>query len=98
MARLKNASHIYEVADLFQQRCLKTQTSLLWPDRKAWSPANITSLWDAYMGNLDKGDDSFLQKWSVQLANCSPDVHRVAADAFTFYLLFPSSIKPQNKL
>lgn len=98
MARQSNSDAVYAVADLFRQRCLVGDASLLWPDRTAWTLANIDALWDTSIGRPDEGKRSFMEKWHDQLAGQSPDVHRVAADVMAFYYLFPSNIGLVAKL
>ena len=98
MARQHHADAVYRVADLFRDRCLTGGRSLLWPDRQAWTPENVDALWDAFMGHPDTGKESFLEKWRKQLADRSPDVHRVAADALALYYLFPAQIGRAAKL
>ena len=89
MARQQGADAVYRVADLFRERCLSSGASFFWPDRPAWTPENVDAHWDAFIGHPGTGKDSFLEKWGRQLADRSPDVHRVAADALEFCYLFP---------
>ena len=98
MAQLKLAPAVYEAANAFRQRCLIDQTSLLWPDRPAWTPENIDALWDAFIGRPDEGKDSFLDKWQNQLADQPPDVHRIAADATALSIseMLSVRIMPKN--
>ena len=91
MARQVGAEAIYEVAELFRQRCLVDQASLLWPGRGAWTLANLDALWAAFVERPDEGKRSFMEKWHDQLADQSPDVHRIAADLMAFYYLFPAT-------
>ena len=98
MARKANADMIYALAERFRQRCLADDRSLLWPDRTAWTLANIDSLWDAFIGQPDEGKRSFMEKWQDQLAGQPPDVHRIAADVMAFYYLFPTNIGSSAKL
>ncbi|MFM9106253.1 MAG: hypothetical protein ACKOWF_06100 [Chloroflexota bacterium] len=44
MARYPRAEPIYALAGQFRQRCLIGDTSLLWPDARAWTAANIETL------------------------------------------------------
>jgi len=81
MARQAQAETVYKVADLFRERCLKEQKSLLWPDKNAWTLDHLDALWDAFIGHPDEGKRSFMEKWRDQLAGLPPDVHRVAVDA-----------------
>ena len=98
MARVPGAEPVYETADLFRQRCLREGHSLLWPHERVWTVANISALWDAFIGHPDTGTRSFLEKWHDQLADQPEDVHRVAADSIAFYYLFPSNVGRDIKL
>jgi hypothetical protein len=98
VTRHPGAELVYETADLFRQRCLIEGRSLLWPEHRVWTVANISSLWDAFIGHPDTGKRSFLEKWRDQLADQPEDVHRVAADSIAFYYLFPSNVGQVAKL
>src|ERR1039457_5714001 len=89
---------IYRTASLFSERAVESGTSLLWPDRNAWTVENIDELLDAFITNPDEGSGTFLEKWHAQLASRSEDVHCVAADVLTFYFLFPDNIGADTKL
>ena len=69
MARFPGADAVYEVADLFRQRCLVAGQSLLWPDHRAWTVGTIDALVDAFMGREILGEGKFLDKLRDQLAN-----------------------------
>jgi hypothetical protein len=97
MARWREAGPIYDVADDFRRRCLVNRKSLLWPEKDAWTPENLSALWDAFIGRPDESKRTFLEKWRDQLADQDLDVHRVAADLMVFYYLFPGDIGPAAK-
>jgi 5-methylcytosine-specific restriction enzyme B len=98
MARISTADKVYEVANLFRQRCLQDGTSLLWPEQRVWSPETVSQHLDAFLKNEDTSDRSFLAKWHDQLSTCSDQVHQVAADVLAFYHLFPSNVGEKHKL
>ena len=100
MARFPGADAVYEVVDLFRQRCLVAGQSLLWPDRHAWTIGTIDVLVGAILGRDDSGEGIFLDKLRDQLADEPDDVLRVAADTLAFYFLFPrsSTVGPEKKL
>lgn len=89
MARTPNADAIYDVAELFRQRCIVGDRSLLWPDERAWTVSNLQNFWDAFVGQPDDSSKSFMEKWADQLAGQSDNVIRIAADITAFYGLFP---------
>src|SRR5215211_3595544 len=98
MAKKVEAESIYQVADLFRQRCLAERQSLLWPQHRVWTVQNISALWDAFIEQPDTGKRSFFDKWHDQLADQSEDIHRIAADVIAFYYLFPSNVGREAKL
>src|ERR1700733_6526053 len=98
MARESNAAAIYEAADLFRTRCLKSGLSLLWPESHAWTIDNTNRLYGAFMANPDESDQRFYDKWKAQLVDQPLDVHRIAADVVALYYLFPSKTRKETKL
>src|SRR5438105_4335819 len=99
MAKYPGADTVYEAAQQFRSRCLEAGTSLLWPEeRSIWTPENLTSLWDALVGGAIEGPGTFLDKLKSQLEAQPVPVHRLAADALTFYYLFPSNVGLKRKL
>jgi 5-methylcytosine-specific restriction enzyme B len=97
VARWTGAEEIYEIADLFRERCLADERSLLWPEVKAWTPSNLQAIWDALVRAPSEGEGAFVEKWREQLAGMPDDAYRVAADLTVLYNLFPSNIGPGNK-
>jgi MoxR-like ATPase len=98
MARVPGAEAIYEAADQFRQRCLVERHSLLWPQHRVWTTANISSLWDAFIGHPDTSRRTFFEKWRDQLADQPEAIHRIAADTIAFYHLFPSNVGHETKI
>lgn len=98
MGRYPTATAVYEVADLFRNRCLLEGASLLWPSELVWTIENLTALYDAFIRDPDTGEDTFYIKWERQLKRLPPTVHRIATDVIAFYLLFPMNIGAERKL
>jgi MoxR-like ATPase len=98
VARAPGQKAVYEIIELFKTRCLSDNKSLLWPDRAAWTTANTSALWVAFMEHPDASKRSFREKWQEQLQNESEDVHRVAAELIVLYNLFPMNIGKEAKL
>ena len=98
MAGESSSDTVYEVADLFRQRCLKEGTSLLWPESRSWTAENVAALLEAFIGHPDVGKRNFFEKWRDQLATQSGDVHRIATDVIAFYHLFPMNISSETKM
>lgn len=98
MVRRAHGTPIYSLAEQFRERCVVDDRSLLWPSHQAWTLENLDRLWTAFMDNPNEGSSSFFEKWQIQLANESDDVHRIAADLIALYYLFPSNIGPDAKM
>jgi hypothetical protein len=95
MARWAGAAPAYEAANTFRQRSLVNGESFLWPPQKVWTVANVARLRDA---TAHAGEGGFLATWRNQLANDSPDIHRIAVDVLSFYWLCPRQIRANTKL
>jgi hypothetical protein len=98
VARPPGRDAIYETAELFRQRCLVENKSLLWPGRSVWASANTSALWAAFMERPDTSKRSFLEKWHDQLQDESENVHRLAVELIALYNLFPTTIGKETKL
>jgi hypothetical protein len=99
MARYKGRDTIYDLAQQFRERCLFGESSLLWPDARAWTTENIEALHEAMFQHALYGSEgTFDQKLQLQLAPLSDDVHRIAADVSALYYLYPSNINQATKI
>src|ERR1039458_6520247 len=98
MARKAAAAAIYEAAEAFRRRCLVERRSFLWPASHAWTSSNIVAAYDAIVGHPDDGKRKLIEKLKDQTAKLHPDEHRIVADVFVFYELFPNYISAQTKV
>jgi hypothetical protein len=80
MTMKSGAEPIYEAANLFRGRCLKTDHSFLWPDARVWTLENMQRLWTRSWAIRIFPRRVFFVKWKIQLAGESEDVRRLAAD------------------
>jgi hypothetical protein len=97
MAPKSQAAPIYEAAATFRDRCLVDGTSFLWPTSSAWSKSNVSAVYDAVVEHPDSGKRKLLEKLEDQMKVLGLDAHRIIADVFLFYELFPSHISAQTK-
>jgi len=93
-----NALPIYEAARLFKERCLKTDTSLLWPGSQAWTLENLGRIQNVFFRNPAEPGKNFVKLWKAGLSGESKDAHRVAADLMALYLLFPADLSRDKKM
>lgn len=98
MARVPGRVAVYRTAEVFRERCLLKQESLLWPGRSVWTLSNISMLWAAFMERPETGKGTFLEKWEQQLSGEGPDVHCLAVEVIALYYLFPLKIEKETKL
>jgi DNA polymerase III delta prime subunit len=98
MARYKGRDTIYDLAQQFRERCLFGESSLLWPDARAWTTENIQALHDAMFSHPVHGSDqTFAQKLMKQIQPLGDDAHRIAADVSAMYYLYPRDITQPTK-
>ena len=97
MARFPGADAVYATANRFRERCLLSDSSLLWPESRAWTVANIDALLAAIAQPPRSDAKTSLERLHDQLATQPDDVVRVAGDALTLYLLFPSESAVTSK-
>lgn len=98
MARLPQCEPIYQAMQLFMQRCLRNDTSLLWPERSVWTLANVAELKRRFIDNpLIGSDTTFDQKLELQLQGASPDVWAMLGDIYYVYYLPSTHIKQPRR-
>jgi 5-methylcytosine-specific restriction protein B len=99
MARMTKFQPLYEAFQLFQQRCLQEDRSLLWPDQPIWTKSNIQN-WKAQV--IDKpmlsGELKFNEKLEQQLAGAWPILWAMAADLHYIYYLPSANITLETRL
>lgn len=95
MARKYEAAAVYEVAELFRNRCLRAGGSLLWPGSSVWTCENIERL-SATLVHIELGCP-FYEQWCPKLSRESEEVSRLACDIVAFYYLFPADLSRHKK-
>lgn len=93
----RNSVQIYKVAELFRERCLAGDNSLLRGDEQVWTDENLRELKKRFVDNPDEGKRSFIEKFRDQIGSASPGVIRLAAEALCVYFLFPSRVGAVRK-
>lgn len=92
-----DASQVYDVMRLFEQRCLRSNGSLLWDDLDIWTPDHVSTLVQHFVNAPDESDRSFWEKLAEQLSGLPQACYKIMADAFVIYALPSTFILPETK-
>jgi 5-methylcytosine-specific restriction protein B len=98
MARRDGYEKLYTSFELFRDRCLLSDRSLVWPDAQVWTRTNVAELQRRLVENPITTPASFEEKLEAQLAGASKDLWVLMADLYFIYFLPSTFIKPFKKL
>lgn len=95
-----NRSQIDELVELWKQRCLLADGSLLLDDRAIWTAGHLQDFRDRFLGNLLHGtEQDFEEKLSAQLETADLDVRWLACELVAVHFLFArNAISGERKL
>jgi 5-methylcytosine-specific restriction protein B len=97
MARYPNATSVYEAANLFCERCLLSDGSLL-GNEPLWTAENLRRLHDAFVRYPERDARSFTETFKDQIAEAGNDaIARLAAEVVAVHFLFPSNVRGNTK-
>ena len=90
---------VYQAYQLFEERCLLTDRSLIWPEKKIWTLDNLHKLKSMYGDeSIEGGDKSFESKLELQLEKADPELWGIIADLFYVFALPSKAITIEKKL
>ncbi|MES2879528.1 MAG: AAA family ATPase, partial [Pseudomonadota bacterium] len=92
-----DAERVFNAADLFKQRCLLEQKSLLLDDQLLWTTERFQALIDNYVKQPDVGDGGFYDKLASQLSTCQPLDVALMAEIFWIVQLGPTNLRAVTK-
>ena len=85
----RSRESIDQVVELWKQRCLLGDGSLLFDDRSVWSLANLQDFRQRFLAEAIYGTgQNFEEKLEKQLADASDDVRLLAAELLVVHFLF----------
>ncbi len=87
---------LLKAAEHWKQRCLNADGGLL-TDGDYWSSACLAELDERFIQNPLEGEESFIDKLQLQLADASPAAIKLMAELNWLLLLFSTNIKPATK-
>jgi len=93
----RDTTATYQAAEIFRDRCLMVDGSLLFDDSPVWTLANLDRLHEKFVDSPDESDRSFEEKFKDQIKDEGPQVIRLAAEVLAIYFLFPSSVSAGRK-
>ncbi len=85
MPRKQNAAAIYDTVQLFREKCLMDDQSLLWSEPRIWTVKNLQQLKKALIDNPDFSDKTFWEKLRDQLQEVPDDCVRILSDVVLIY-------------
>jgi 5-methylcytosine-specific restriction enzyme B len=88
---------IYRLADVWRDRCLLGNASLLWEGQHVWTKEALEAFKKCFTDNPDESSDSFEAKYERQLADQDETVVKLAAELVLVYFLFPSTVSGVRK-
>lgn len=93
----RDTSPTYKAAEVFRERCLLADGSMLFDDAPVWTAANLDRLREKFVDAPDESKRSFREKFEDQLKDEAQPVKRLAAEALAVYFLFPSNVTARLK-
>jgi 5-methylcytosine-specific restriction enzyme B len=88
---------IYAAAEVWRDRCLVADGSILQDGLNLWTPGLVDELDTRFVQNLDEGDGDFFEKLKSQLGGGSPECRQLMAEVLWILMLFQSNIGAAKK-
>ncbi len=88
----EGAERVYEAAQQWVDRCLKSDDSLFTPGEAIWAAGNLVELRERFLDNPDETKGvGFLEKLEKQLSGCAVQVYQLMAETLYFHSLIVAS-------
>ena len=87
----EGADRVYQAAQSWTDAALRSDSSLFTPGEPIWSIRWLRELRERFLEQPDASDRKFLEKLRDQLADSSPEVHQLMAEALYFHRLIVST-------
>ena len=86
--RRSDAAKVYQAAEEWVERALRSDDSLFTPGKPIWTRQWLGELHERFLDRPDDSKDGFINKLERQLANSPADVYQLMAEALYVYFLF----------
>ena len=83
----EGAEKVYEAAEAWVDRALRTDDSLFTPGKPIWTGEWLGELRERFLDRPDESGDSFLEKLQRQLEGSPTEVYQLIGEALYFYFL-----------
>lgn len=93
---VRSLANMLEGGDHWSKTCLQDDGGIL-SEHALWTPELLDELDRAYVQNPLEGDESYIDKLKLQLAEASPQAAQLMAELHWVLLLFSDNIKPDTK-
>lgn len=99
MARMTEFQPLYEAFELFKDRCLLQNRSLIWPGQEIWTITNLQR-WKKQVSDspIMEGKLNFTEKLEQQLVDAPPVLWGMAADLHYVYYLPSCNITSATRM
>ena len=88
---------IYRAAEVFRDRCLLHDGSLLFENAAVWTADNLARFHHKFVEGGDASEGTFTEKLKGQLKDQEQSVKRLAAEMLAVYFLFPINVTARRK-
>ena len=95
----EGAEAVYEAAQRWVDCALRSDDSLFTPGTPIWTPEGLGELRTRFLNQPDKGEGSFYDKLSEQLADSPPEVYQLMGEVMYvhFLIVWHGAMKPATK-
>ena len=96
-ARLSAAAAVYDAADAWVGRGLRSDDSLFTPGRRIWTTEWLGELHRRFLNRPDVSGDTFLEKLERQLEGSPPEAYQLMAEVLYVHFLIVSTSDSTNQ-
>ncbi len=86
-SRVQGAETVYDAAEVWVERGLRTDDSLFTPGQSIWTLELLAELYRRFLDRPDESKETFFSKLERQLAGSAPDVHQLMAEVLYVYFV-----------
>ena len=89
--RIAGAEKVYEAAEIWVERALKSDDSLFTPGKPIWSNKWLGELHERFLNHTNEESGSFVERLRQQLIGSPTEVYQLMGEVLYFHFLFVST-------